>query len=233
MKYIDATKGTKGVHGKYADMLSVAKALEKENVEWRQRISKEEGELFIETSVKFNNGDGEEKQWSEYGWPVPIIFAEGTSQQRGMQALGSAITYARRYSLQVAANVIPTDDDGEDAIAGYNGQNRSFGRGNGNYQRNNQQAGNWRNRVTNNAPTEKMITKEQLDNLTERAKTIGVTSDMLYKEAVKVHGSEFKRWGDTITDSEFQTISLALAQLEQQAQSGEESQESETPYQNA
>lgn len=46
---------------------------------------------------------------------TPLLGIEGAKNQ--MQALGSAITYARRYALMSYFSLAPTDDDGEAAAS--------------------------------------------------------------------------------------------------------------------
>jgi hypothetical protein len=42
------------------------------------------------------------------------------------QGYGSALTYARRYSLMAACGIAPEDDDGNEAVRGTNAEDRAF-----------------------------------------------------------------------------------------------------------
>lgn len=61
---------------------------------------------------------------NDKGWVVETVLGHSSGQfisgacpvvtpQQSMQALGSAISYARRYSLMAIVGIAPEDDDGE------------------------------------------------------------------------------------------------------------------------
>jgi hypothetical protein len=67
---------------------------------------KEYGWVLI---TEISTADGKESQFVE----TPLLGIEDGKNQ--MQALGSAITYARRYTLMAKFKLTPTDDDGHAA----------------------------------------------------------------------------------------------------------------------
>lgn len=91
----------------YADLASVWQAcrepLTKNGLSVMQRPVSEGNRVGVITTVLHSSG-----QWMESTlWTVP--------QQAGPQAMGSCITYLRRYSLSAVAGVAPDDDDGNAA----------------------------------------------------------------------------------------------------------------------
>lgn len=111
-------KNTQGFGYNYADLGSILKYVEEHlHLQVKQTIQRDFGDNafgYIVTSVKPTGGFGE---WSEWTAPVPIIVGNDEPNQKRkpsvMQKLGSAITYARRYSIQMALGLAATDDDGQ------------------------------------------------------------------------------------------------------------------------
>ena len=114
-----ASKDTKGHHGKYATLASVWDTIRKpltdnglavtQHTAW----SDEAGVMILTTQLHHTSGEVME---SEY--PVLADYANP-------QRIGSALTYARRYSLMALVGVAPEDDDGQaaaDAPAKQNGR---------------------------------------------------------------------------------------------------------------
>ena len=114
-----ASKDTKGHHGKYATLASVWDTIRKpltdnglavtQHTAWRD----EAGVMILTTQLHHISGEVME---SEY--PVLADYANP-------QRIGSALTYARRYSLMALVGVAPEDDDGQaaaDAPAKQNGR---------------------------------------------------------------------------------------------------------------
>lgn len=95
---------------KYADISSVWKAcrnaLSKNNICISQVVEYRDGISFLSTLMGHSSG-----QWIKSSCPI-------LARDNSPQAFGSAITYARRYSLAAIAGVIADDDDdGEAAMA--------------------------------------------------------------------------------------------------------------------
>ena len=61
--------------------------------------------VTIETVIMHGSG-----QWLSSTFSVPV-------SKKDAQGFGSAVTYARRYSLMAAMNIAPIDDDGQAAAA--------------------------------------------------------------------------------------------------------------------
>ena len=107
-----ATKDTTNPHfkSKYADLSSVWDAcrepLSKNGLSVIQYGASNGAGYVIRTRLMHSSG-----QWMEGETPC-IISGRATNE---MQALGSAITYARRYGLAAIVGVAPEDDDGEGA----------------------------------------------------------------------------------------------------------------------
>lgn len=96
----------------YADLQSVWDAirepLTKNGLSIAQTTQIDNGGTALVTILMHSSGE-----WLQSTYPINPIKADP-------QGLGSAITYARRYSLQALCGVCPVDDDGE-AAQGRNG----------------------------------------------------------------------------------------------------------------
>lgn len=96
---------------KYADLSSVVEAIKKPvtdaGLAWTQIIHDDaENAAKVETVILHSSGE-----WLSCGAiSVPVSKADA-------QGYGSALTYARRYSLSSAFGVAPEDDDGNAAAA--------------------------------------------------------------------------------------------------------------------
>lgn len=92
----------------YADLTSVWNACRKPLVENGlsvvQTLQTIEGQLCLVSILGHSSG-----QWIKSMIPV-------NPSKNDIQALGSAITYCRRYSLAALVGVCPADDDGESAM---------------------------------------------------------------------------------------------------------------------
>jgi ERF superfamily len=105
-----ANKDTVNPHFKvrYADLASVVSAIKPaltENDLWfRQYTHEQSGGVCVETMVC--HASGEELSFGK-------LFVPASKQDA--QGYGSALTYARRYSLMTAFGICPEDDDGNSA----------------------------------------------------------------------------------------------------------------------
>lgn len=94
---------------KYADLASTwdacRTALSKNGLCVVQRVSDHKDGISVRTRLMHSSGE-----WMESTLVVPIA-------QRTAQAIGSSVTYARRYALQAMVGVAADDDDGNDATA--------------------------------------------------------------------------------------------------------------------
>lgn len=94
---------------KYADLANVVEAIRepfaKNGLSYIQRVEpSDKEEIRVETVILHASGE-----WFGCGWlSLPVSKADA-------QGYGSAMTYARRYSLSAAAGVAPEDDDGNAA----------------------------------------------------------------------------------------------------------------------
>lgn len=94
---------------KYADLASVVEAIREafsiNGLCYVQHVhSSEKNEVAVETIILHSSGE-----WLSCGiLALPVTKADA-------QGFGSALTYARRYSLSAAAGVAPEDDDGNAA----------------------------------------------------------------------------------------------------------------------
>lgn len=109
-----ATKDANNPHfkSKYADLGSVVSAIKPalvSNSLWFAQVNHEQtGGVCVETILCHSSG-----QQFSFG----KLFVPASKQDA--QGYGSALTYARRYSLLTAFGVCPEDDDGNDATASY------------------------------------------------------------------------------------------------------------------
>lgn len=106
-----ASKDSTNPHfgSKYADLASVwaacRKALTDQGLAVTQTTAQRDEHIILITRLLHVSGEWVESE-------LPLIFAKND-----MQGLGSALTYARRYSLAAMAGVSPEDDDGNAAVA--------------------------------------------------------------------------------------------------------------------
>jgi hypothetical protein len=107
-----ATKDKVNPHfrSKYADLSSVVEAIKgpvtEEGLTYTQVMHDAENAAKVETIILHNSGE-----WLSCGViSVPV-------SKHDAQGFGSALTYARRYSLSAAFGVAPEDDDGNAAAA--------------------------------------------------------------------------------------------------------------------
>lgn len=93
---------------KYADLHQVWEAVRKplsdNNLSVIQSTNQRGTTLFVVTTIGHSSG-----QWMKSFTPVKMMKDDP-------QAMGSAITYARRYALAAIAGVAQMDDDGESAM---------------------------------------------------------------------------------------------------------------------
>lgn len=105
----NAEKDVKGNYGKYATLAATWNAirgpLSKNEIAIYQRPFEIDGKLKMCTMLLHSSGefldDGE----------LEMLFDKSGGRITPMQAMGSAVTYARRYTLQAATGVAPEDDD--------------------------------------------------------------------------------------------------------------------------
>ena len=117
--FAPALKSSTNPHfrSKYADLSAcveaVIDALNASGIYLMQRAETGEASVTIETV--FVHESGETLEAGKLTLPVG---------KRDAQGFGSALTYARRYSLMAACGIAPEDDDGNGAI-GTNGKTKS------------------------------------------------------------------------------------------------------------
>ncbi len=102
----------------YADLAAIMESikvpLKKNDLSiWQDVITNEKG-ISVCTMVSHSSG-----QWIEFG-PLEISLAK-----RDAQSVGSAITYAKRYSLSAAVGVVSDNDDDGEAAMGRNGKHET------------------------------------------------------------------------------------------------------------
>ena len=98
-------------HSKYADLESVIKVIKepcsKHGLSYMQFPTTGENDnfLYLETVIVHTSG-----QWMRNTASIPMVKIDP-------QALGSSITYLRRYSLSAIFGIPQVDDDGEKAMS--------------------------------------------------------------------------------------------------------------------
>lgn len=96
---------------KYADLASCWEAcrepLSTNGLAIWQHLRHVEGNAYLLTTLYHESG----QSLTDDG--IPLLLGK-----QDMQAMGSAITYARRYGLMAAVGIAPEDDDGNSAVAG-------------------------------------------------------------------------------------------------------------------
>lgn len=104
----NVTKDQKGYNYKYANLTSCLEVIKQpfleHNLAISQVISIHEGEQVLITLLIHQSGE-----WIKSIFPLKHEVAKGMND---MQALGSAISYARRYALSSIVGIGQEDDDG-------------------------------------------------------------------------------------------------------------------------
>lgn len=103
-------------NSKYADLESIhevcKESLKSNGLAITQTVDGFENNIIVNTILIH----AESGEWIESS--IPVIFGQKKkdgSIQKDMQALGSAITYARRYGIAGILNIVQEDDDGNSA----------------------------------------------------------------------------------------------------------------------
>lgn len=106
---LNAEKDVKGNYGKYATLASTWDAIRKPLS--NNEIAVYQRPLVVNKVLKMCtmliHSSGEFIDDSE----LEMIFDRSGGRLNPMQAMGSAVTYARRYTLQAATGIAPQDDD--------------------------------------------------------------------------------------------------------------------------
>lgn len=102
-----AKKDKKGNFGTYSDLASVTDAIKgpltAEGFSWPQTLTVEDGMVVVTTHLR------------RKGVELCSVLPMPVGPKGGAHAVGSAITYARRYALAALVGVAPEDDDGQKA----------------------------------------------------------------------------------------------------------------------
>lgn len=101
------TKNAKGYGYKYTDLAEIHKLLEENDMQYYQFLVTEDGADYVYT-VKISQDGSESKPIR--GARV-VLGALSGNKTNPAQDYGSALTYARRYSLLMAYGLATTDDD--------------------------------------------------------------------------------------------------------------------------
>lgn len=100
-------KNSKGYGYKYTDIAEIHKWLEENKLSYMQKVERIEGDDYIFTKICI---DGEwQEDWIQGS---RVVQATLTGIKNPAQEQGSALTYARRYSLLMVFGLATTDDDG-------------------------------------------------------------------------------------------------------------------------
>lgn len=100
-------KNAKGYGYKYTDIAKIHEWLEENNLRYMQKVERIDGDDYIFTKICI---DGEwQDEWVQGS---RVVQATLTGIKNPAQEQGSALTYARRYSLLMCFGLATTDDDG-------------------------------------------------------------------------------------------------------------------------
>lgn len=137
---------------KYTDLAQIHEYLEQNNMKYIQKIERMENDDYIFTK-RFIEGKWEE-EWLQ-GCRIVQAVLQGQGKNNPAQEQGSALTYARRYSLLMAFGLATEDDDAQ-SLNKTNQQN--------NYKNYNKVISNDRAEAFQNWCDSLFITEEQLNN---------------------------------------------------------------------
>lgn len=101
------TKNKTGYGYKYTDLAQIHNYLEENNMRYIQKIERIDGDDYIFTKRIIN---GVEDDWMQ---GCRVVQAVLSGKSNPAQEQGSALTYARRYSLLMAFGLATEDDDAE------------------------------------------------------------------------------------------------------------------------
>ena len=101
-------KNKNGYGYKYTDLAEIHNYLEENNSRYRQKIERIDGDDYIFTKRIIN--DIEEDEWLQ---GCRVVQATLSGKSNPAQEQGSALTYARRYSLLMAFGLATEDDDAQ------------------------------------------------------------------------------------------------------------------------
>ena len=105
----------------YADLAAVIECIGKMGMEVQQDVQYAAdspfsplGSVLVCGMVCTRTRKKGEEEWSEWRAKVPILadIRQGSERQNVNQIYGSALSYARRYSLTLACGLATEDDDG-------------------------------------------------------------------------------------------------------------------------
>lgn len=101
-------KDARGGRGMYATLAQVVNYVDEQGFELQWPTQLIDGCLYVDTAVRKKGTD----KWVSSNCLIPVEVGDSRGMSV-MQALGSALTYARRYSTCGAFGLATTDDDGE------------------------------------------------------------------------------------------------------------------------
>ena len=101
-------KNKNGYGYKYTDLAEIHNYLEENNSRYRQKVERIDGDDYIFTKRTIN--DVEEDEWIQ---GCRVVQATISVKSNPAQEQGSALTYARRYSLLMAFGLATEDDDAQ------------------------------------------------------------------------------------------------------------------------
>ena len=113
MAETNLSKNREGYGYKYTDLAQIHNYLEENNLRYTQYIQKIEGEDYVFTQKYILD---KEKKYVKDGEPLQgcrVVNAVLSGKSNPAQEQGSALTYARRYSLLMAYGLATEDDDAE------------------------------------------------------------------------------------------------------------------------
>lgn len=113
------SKNKEGYGYKYTDLAQIHNYLESINAKYIQQVKRIENDDYVMTKRCF--GDKWEDEWLQGS---KIVDAVLNGIKNPAQEQGSALTYARRYSLLMAFGLATEDDDGQSLTKGKSGNSK-------------------------------------------------------------------------------------------------------------
>lgn len=190
---------------KYSDLSAVIKSvdagIQNTGLSWTQDVSNDLGGVKVQTIIFHDSGE-----FIEFS-PLTMPAGKGTAQE-----LGSAETYARRYTLQTAFGLVGDADDDGNTASGRQGQEQPRQA----QQRRTQAPRQYERQAAPAKPADPVATAQQkeqlLESLKEFAKVRGLNGNEVFTTVVRESKLGQVKWGQ-MTQSQYKAVTDAFHRM--------------------